>query len=57
MAQLILMLESDDIQGALRMVDEYERWGGITPKQAAEWRERIHERQQSLGAGSKEEPR
>ncbi len=52
MEQLVSVLERDDIAGALRTVDEYDRWGGLTPEEAAEWRQRVHERQQSLGAGS-----
>jgi hypothetical protein len=48
MENLIALMKPDQIQDALRAVDEYERWGGMSPEEADEWRRRILERQKQL---------
>jgi len=48
MENLIALMKPDQIRDALRAVDEYERWGGMSPEEADEWRRRILERQKQL---------
>lgn len=44
--QMISALKPEEIDDALRMLEEYERWGGVTAEEAAQLRQRILARRQ-----------